>query len=170
MLPRVTRLPCIAGAALLFLTAPGAGAAQQPVGSDLQTADAWTSPGSVPAGLALQSSGQAAGVLDLPPAAVSPSPPPDRTSQILLGAGIGVLAGSLVGGVYGHLQYDPCVEDCLLSRPMESVLFAMVGGSAGGLLGAFVGGLWPERRYESARVSIAPSTSNGIVVSLGLRH
>jgi ABC-type dipeptide/oligopeptide/nickel transport system permease subunit len=162
----MSHIPTITTALLLLLTAPAAGIAQQRVESDLSGDSKISLPIAVVPALWSQVSETAVGTLDSGPAIIASYASSGRLSRSLIGTGVGLLAGAAVGSVYGYHQYDVHEVDPLLSRPTETVLFGIMGGSAGGLLGALAGYLWPDQREQPASVSFAPSTRGSVAVSL----
>jgi hypothetical protein len=89
----------------------------------------------------------------------------DLDARMLIGMGFGVALGAPAGAVYGYARFEPCGDECLLSRGMETMLYGLMGASAGGLLGSVVGALWPGRRPA---VAVAPDGRGGLAVGLAL--
>jgi hypothetical protein len=87
----------------------------------------------------------------------------------LRGAGLGVLAGGIIGGVLGYVSYEPCVG-CWFG-PWTASKSAMWGGIAGGTIGLVVGAtigffsesdIWRRIPIQS-RLSVTPLRGGGIV-------
>ena len=100
---------------------------------------------------------------------------PTRGDQLELGLVTGMLVGMAVGGVYRSLTWDdrdcsPLEEECM-SREMETVLFALIGGSLGGIIGG--GTSYLLNRPRSSRTQglrVAPAADGGMRVGVMLRH
>ncbi len=100
-------------------------------------------------------------------------PPPERRdlgTRMLIGAGVGVAIGAPAGAVYGHARFEPCGDDCLLSRGTETVLHGIMGASAGAVLGALADALWPGRGASAPAVALAPAGHRGVRMGLTLVH
>jgi hypothetical protein len=117
------------------------------------------------------------------PAALAPSTveraavrPPRGFDPLELGLFTGVVVGMTVGGVYGSLTHeDRCArqgDECMLSREVETGLFAIMGGSVGMLIGAGTSYLLnrPERAQHPAPLTVAPDAGGALRVELTLRH
>lgn len=100
---------------------------------------------------------------------------PARGDQLELGLVTGMLVGMAVGGVYRSLTYDegdcsPLEEECM-SREMETVLFALMGGSLGGIIGAGTSYfLNRPRSPRPAPLHVAPAPEGRMRVGVTLRH
>jgi hypothetical protein len=100
---------------------------------------------------------------------------PTRGDQLELGLVTGMLVGMAVGGVYRSLTYDDgdCsrLEKECMSREMETVVFALMGGSLGGIIGAGASYfLNRPRTPQPAPFHVAPAAEGGMRVGLTLRH
>jgi hypothetical protein len=98
-----------------------------------------------------------------------------RGDQLELGLVTGMLVGMAVGGVYRSLTYaSDCAqfeEECMFSREMETVLFALIGGSLGGIIGGGTSYLLNRPRTpRPAPLHVAPAAEGGMRVGLTLRH
>jgi hypothetical protein len=84
--------------------------------------------------------------------------------HVLIGAGVGMIAGVVVGGIVGS---NSC-HDCFL-QSLETIGGMMVGGAAGGVGGAIVGMVIPGDRWRQVpirkpTVSIVPGRQSLTVV------
>ncbi len=83
-----------------------------------------------------------------------------RTGHALAGAGIGLAAGSLVGGLIGAATYTPCTETGFLacmfqpsSRGGAAALGATVGALGGVVVGVLIGAGTRTERWERVPLS-----------------
>ena len=162
------RIPCITTIVSLLLIAPVVGVAQQPAESGLRGSGTDPAARTVTPPPSLSAAEITRGTAGSQFATVALSRPSSRASRMLLGTGVGFLAGSAAGSVYGYHQYD--TGEAFFSRSFETFLFGAMGGGAGTVIGGLVGGLWPDQRTQPTGVKLTPSTQGGVAISLGLRR
>ena len=89
-------------------------------------------------------------------------------SHVLIGAGIGTLTGTLVGGAIG---YDSC-RDCFVNS-LTTITGAVVGASIGLVAGTLVGAAikgerWSRVALDRPAISVAP-IRGGLAVGFSVR-
>lgn len=90
-------------------------------------------------------------------------------SHVLIGAGVGMLTGTLVGAAVGHGACDDCFVDAL-TTVTGAVVGASIGLVAGTIVGvAIKGERWRRVALERPAVSVAPLRGGGVAIAFFAR-
>jgi hypothetical protein len=94
-----------------------------------------------------------------------------KRHHILLGMGVGVVAGASIGYLWGKATCHDGAEGppCELGNRAGAVWCGIIGLAVGGVVGGFVHRSAPKQRLPRISVGAAPLGSGGVVLALSIR-